>query len=72
VSLAGENVWPHPGNAQRTSTELFVWLAVVAATWPTPSRAVRRTIVAGLVVAAVFLLVVAHDAATIRAALTFQ
>lgn len=68
VSLAGENVWPHPGNAQRTSTELFVWLAVVAATWPAPNRMVRRTIIAGLLAAALFLLVLAHDAAIIRAA----
>lgn len=68
ISLAGENVWPHPGNVQRTSAELFVWLAVVAATWPAPSPAVRRVAAAGLTAAAVFLLALAHDASTIRAA----
>lgn len=68
VSLSADNVWNHPGNVQRTSAELFVWLAVVAATWPAPSPAVRRIVAAGLAASAVFLLALAHDASAIRAA----
>lgn len=69
VSLSAENVWNHPGNAQRTSAELFLWLTVVAATWRTPGGTARRCTIAGLTAAAVFILLLAYDASKIRGAL---
>lgn len=69
VSLSGDHVWKHPGNVQRTSAELFLWLAVVAATWTAPNATVHRTVVAVLIATGVFLLALAHDAPTIRSAL---
>lgn len=68
VSLAARTVWTHPGNVQRTGMEVFLWLMVVAATWPAPGPAVRRITIAGVCAGAVFILLLAHDAAKIRAA----
>lgn len=68
LSLTAEKVWTHPGNVQRASAELFIWLIVVAATWPAPGRGARRTIIAGVIAAGAFILLLGHDASTIRAA----
>ena len=68
LSLAGQTVWNHVGNAQRTSTELFVWLAVAAVTWP-PTRRATIWIAAGALLCGAFLLFGSYDAATVRDAL---
>ncbi len=69
VCLDAVQVWVHVGNAQRTSVELFVWLAVVGATWPAPSQTVKRISFAVVTMCVLFALFAAHDASTIREAL---
>jgi hypothetical protein len=72
LCLSGITVWNHVGNVQRTSSELFLWAIVTAASWSSPPQPVSRAITVLLVVLGAFILFGAHDAATIRAALTFR
>ena len=68
LCLSGVTVWNHVGNAQRTSTELFLWIVVAAASWPSPPPWASRAFAAALSLMGAFIVFGAHDAATIRAA----
>lgn len=69
LCLSGSTVWNHAGNAQRTSSEVFLWMLVAAVTWPPAGAGWRRAGVLWLAACAAYVLFGAHDASHIRAAL---
>jgi hypothetical protein len=69
VSLTFPKVWGHVGNAQRTSYELFVLLALATVTAKSTTVGQRRMLVGAWLVCTAFVLFGAHDAFDVRAAL---
>lgn len=69
MSLTYPNVWGHVGNAQRTSYEVFVLLALAAVSTPALSSRSRRLILLCWIVSAVYILYGAYDGLNTREAI---
>lgn len=69
LSLTFPKVWGHVGNAQRTSYEAFILMAVATVSAPAMTGAQRRLVIASWVACAAFVLYGAHDALNTREAL---
>jgi hypothetical protein len=69
LSLTYPDVWRHAGNAQRTSFEAFVLLAIASVSAPSMAPRYRRLILVCWLCSAAFVLFGAHDALHTRAAL---
>jgi len=69
LSLTFPNVWGHIGNAQRTSYEVFILLALAAVITPSLSPRSRRLILLCWIVSAVYILYGAYDGLNTREAI---